>query len=74
MEEFGSRGRGNGKGEGPLPPGEGGRAKREPDRAKPQERPGEGSRDDISAYEPSPGASARWLSRPPSPAGRGLEG
>jgi putative peptidoglycan lipid II flippase len=27
---------------GPLPPGEGGRAKREPERAKPEERPGEG--------------------------------
>ena len=24
------------------------------------------------AFEPSPGASARWLSRPPSPGGRGL--
>ena len=25
------------------------------------------------AFEPSPGASARWLSRPPSPGGRGFD-
>jgi Tol biopolymer transport system component len=35
-------GEGHSRNVSPLPPGEGGRAKREPDRAKPQERPGEG--------------------------------
>jgi 2-phospho-L-lactate transferase/gluconeogenesis factor (CofD/UPF0052 family) len=54
--------------EDPLPPGEGGRAEREPDRAKPEARPGEGSHAEIW--------SKRALTRPlrglPSPGGRGL--
>jgi phosphoadenosine phosphosulfate reductase len=53
----------------PLPAGEGGAAKREPVRAKPQEKaPGEGSRDDISHSSPHPSAHGA----PPSPRGRGL--
>src|SRR5436309_8124944 len=51
----------------PLPLGEG--AKREPDRAKPQEK-GEGFKIRRN-LGPSPGAPARWLSRRPLPEGEG---
>ena len=48
-------------------------AKREPDRAKHQEKGARvrARRTNGLAFEP--GASARWLSRPPSPGGRGLD-
>jgi len=54
----------------PLPLGEDGRAKREPDRAKHQERPGEGKIRHVSSV-PSP-ERAKKRRALPSPRGRGL--